>query len=340
MTNEIQNVLTLLAQGRDLSYDEAARAFQIIMRGGATPVQMGAFLMGLRQKGETVDEIVAGAEMIRAKAPQVQVPDHAIDTCGTGGDAKGTLNISTATAIVVAACGVPVAKHGNRAVTSASGSADVFRELDINLEADIPVLERAIKECNLTFFMAPKFHTALRHVAPVRLELGLRTIFNLLGPLTNPARPKRQLLGVFARQWVRPMAEVLHRLNVEKAWVVCSSDGLDEIALSAPTHVAELEKGEIREFTITPELCGFEQEPLSALRGESAAHNARAVHVLLAGKHNAFRRVVLMNAAACLMIAGKVSTLSQGVDMAAEAIDSGRAKETLASLSAITNGMI
>lgn len=337
MTNEIQNLLIPLAHGQNLTHEQAVRAFQIIMHGGATPAQMGAFLMGLRQKGETVDELVAGAEVMRHKATRLTAPPGAIDTCGTGGDAKGTLNVSTAAAIVVAACGVPVAKHGNRSVTSASGSADVLQALGVNIAAEVPVLERALAECGLCFMMAPKFHQATRHIAPVRVELGLRTIFNLLGPLTNPAGAAFQLLGVWDNKWLQPMAEALSRLGTQRAWVVCGADGLDEISLHGPTEVVEVQNGTFSRFTLEPADFGLEPQPLEAIQGQDPAYNAEKLANILDGEAGPYRDIVLMNSAAALLVAGVVETLAEGMARAAEAVASGKARATLANLARITS---
>ncbi len=226
-SNEIQNIIATLVNGDDLTSAQATKAFQIIMNAGATPAQIGAFLMGLRQKGETIDEITAAAKVLRAKSSKLQAPEGAIDTCGTGGDMKRTLNISTAAAIVTAACGVPVAKHGNRSISSASGSSDVLSELGVNIKADIQTSEKALHEAGICFMMAPLYHKAMINVADVRLELGLRTIFNLLGPLVNPAKTKFQLMGVYDKKWCQPLAKTLHNLGCERAWVVAGDDGMD-----------------------------------------------------------------------------------------------------------------
>jgi anthranilate phosphoribosyltransferase len=330
MINEIQAHIDKLSRGESLSEEESARAFQIIMHDGATPVQMASLLMGLRIKGETVEEICGAVRAIRARMQRVKAPADAIDTCGTGGDTKGTFNVSTAVAIVIAACGVVVAKHGNRGVSSPSGSADVLAELGVEARLGVAGVEECLRECGIGFMFAPKFHPAMRHVAPVRQELGTRTIFNLLGPLTNPAEPHYQLLGVYSRDWLRPMAEVLRKLEARRAWVVHGEDGLDELSLSGSSYVVELKNGEIREFTVTPEDAGLPSAPLDAIRGGNATHNARAITTLLGGAENAYRNAVLLNAAAALMIAEKAANLKEGATLAAQAIDSGKAKEKLA----------
>jgi anthranilate phosphoribosyltransferase len=333
MTDHVfHSILALLADGKNLPQETAVRAFQIIMNGGATPAQMGAFLMGLRNKGETVDEITAGAVAMRAKAKAIKAPPGAIDTCGTGGDARGTYNISTAVAFVLAACGVPVVKHGNRSVSSQSGSADVLAVLGVKVDAEIPILQRCLSECGICFLMAPKFHPAMRHVAPVRQELGLRTIFNLLGPLSNPAAPDYQLLGVYSKDWVEPLAHVLKTLGTKAAWVVHGSDGLDELTLSGASTVAELKDGEVRTFEIKPEDAGLSSSPLEAILGKTPDINAKAMTEALSGQESAYRNAVVYNAAAGLLIAGKAMDLKACVVMAKEAIDSGKAHRVLMKL--------
>lgn len=337
MSNEIQNMLTLLANRQDLTREQAMHAFQIIMNGGATPGQIAAFLMGLRQKGETVDEITAGAMALRAKMTKLQAPEDAVDTCGTGGDAKGLLNVSTAVSLVVAACGVPVAKHGNRAISSTSGSSDVLTALGVNINAEIPLLEQMLRECHFCFMMAPRFHPAMRHVAPVRIELGLRTIFNLLGPLSNPATPSRQLLGVYAPHLVEPMAKVLRELGLKRAWVVHGHDGLDELSIATSSYICELKDGEIRSFEISPEDAGLARAELDAIKGHDPQFNADHLTRLLGGAQGVYRDIVLLNAAAVLLIADRVSDLKEGCEMAAEAIDSSKARENLAKLVRMSN---
>jgi len=331
------SILAILADGKNLPQDMAVRAFQIIMNGGATPAQMGAFLMGLRNKGETVEEISAGALAMRVKAQQLKAPPGAIDTCGTGGDARGTYNISTAVAFVLAACGVPVVKHGNRSVSSQSGSADVLAALGVKVDAGIPVLERCLIQCGICFLMAPKFHPAMRHVAPVRQELGMRTVFNLLGPLSNPAAPDYQLLGVYSKAWVEPLAHVLKTLGTKAAWVVHGSDGLDELTLSGPSSVAELKDGQVRSFEITPEDAGLPRAPLEEVKGKTPEVNAKALTEALSGVESTYRNAVVYNAAAGLLIAGKVVDLKAGALMAKETIDSSRAYGVLKKLVEVSN---
>jgi anthranilate phosphoribosyltransferase len=330
-------ILALLADGKNLPQDMAVRAFQIIMNGGATPAQMAAFLMGLRIKGETPEEITAGAIAMRAKAKRINIPAGAIDTCGTGGDARGTYNISTATAFVLAACGVPVAKHGNRSVSSQSGSADVLSLLGVNIEAEVPVLERCINEVGICFLMAPRFHPAMRHIAPIRQELAFRTIFNVLGPLSNPGAPDFQLLGVYSQAWVEPLAQVLKQLELKRAWVVHGSDGLDELSITGPSMVAELHDGAIRMFELTPEDAGLPRASIDDIRGKTPDYNARALEQALSGAESPHRDAIVYNAAAGLIIAGKADGLREAASMAKDAIDSGRAYSTLKKLALISN---
>ncbi len=335
---DFKGLIAQVADGASLSREQAEEAFEIIMSGEATPSQMGAFLMALRVRGETVEEITGAATVMRAKALGVKAPAGAIDTCGTGGDASGTYNISTGAALVAAAAGVPVAKHGNRALSSRSGSADVLVALGVNIEAEMGCVEQALREANIGFLMAPRHHSAMRHVGPTRVELGTRTIFNLLGPLSNPAGTKRQLIGVFHRQWTTPLAEVLGRLGTERAWVVHGSDGLDEITTTGTTYVSELKGGAVTSFEVTPEDAGLSRADPDDLKGGDAETNAKAVTAMLAGEAGPYRDIVVLNAAAALVIAGKADDLKAGAGQAAEAIDSGRAKETLARLVAISNG--
>ncbi len=308
-----------------------------MMSGNATPSQMGGFLMALRVRGETVEEITGAVRAMRAKMTRIEAPSGAIDTCGTGGDAAGTWNISTGAAVVVAACGVPVAKHGNRGLSSKSGAADVLGVLGVNIDADMALVKQALWDANICFMMAPRHHSAMRHVGPTRVELGTRTIFNLMGPLSNPAGAKRQLTGVFSRAWIGPMAEVLGKLGAERAWVVHGSDGIDELTTTGPSYVAEWKDGKVTTSEVTPEEAGLSRATAADLRGGDPATNALAVNALLDGHPGAYRDIVLYNSAAALLVAGKVATLREGVQMAAEAIASGKARATLAKLVAITN---
>jgi anthranilate phosphoribosyltransferase len=330
-------LLALVAGGERLSLDQARSAFEIMMSGDATPAQVGAFLMGLRVRGETVDELTGGAEALRERMVKVQAPADAIDTCGTGGDASGTFNVSTAAALVVAACGVPVAKHGNRALSSKAGSADILAALGVNIDVEPSRVERAIREAGIGFMMAPRHHGAMRHVAGARVELGTRTIFNLLGPLANPAGAKRQLLGVFANDWIEPLAHVLGQLGSERAWVVHGSDGLDELTTTGPSHVAELRAGRVTTFEVTPEQAGLPRARLEDLRGADATTNADALRALLDGVRGPYRDIVLLNSAAALVIADRAGDLAAGVARAVEAVDSGAAKAALVRLIAISS---
>ena len=336
-TDRMKALLGRVAAGDRLTVPEARGAFEIMMSGDATPAQVGGFLMGLRVRGETVDELTGGAQVLRERMLRVRAPDHAIDTCGTGGDASGTFNVSTAAALVVAACGVPVAKHGNRALSSRAGSADILTALGVNIEADIALVERSIRGAGIGFMMAPRHHGAMRHVAGARVELGTRTIFNLLGPLANPAGARRQLMGVFARDWVEPIARVLAQLGAEHAWVVHGADGLDELSTTGPSHVAELRDGTVRTFEVTPEQAGLARARLDDLKGGDATTNADALRALLDGVRGPYRDIVLLNSAAALIVAGQVDDLAAGVARAAEVVDSGAAKEALRGLVAITN---
>jgi anthranilate phosphoribosyltransferase len=333
----LKPLLSRVVAGERLSFADAQAAFTIIMGGQATPAQIAAFLVALRVRGETVDEICGAAEVIRSKCLAVKAPRGAMDIVGTGGDGSGTLNISTATALVVAACGVTVAKHGNRAVSSKSGTADVQKALGINVEADFSRIERALSEVNIGFMLAPRHHESFRHVGQVRAELGVRTIFNILGPLCNPAGVKRYLLGVYAPEWVRPIAEVLVKLGCERAWVVHGAGGLDELSTLGPNKVSIVENGKVIDRVINPADAGLPIGTLEGLKGGDSAYNAARLTALLNGEHDAYRDIVLFGAAAALQIAEKVQDLREGVSMAAAAIDSGKARQTLDGLIRITN---
>ncbi|MBI3505731.1 MAG: anthranilate phosphoribosyltransferase [Proteobacteria bacterium] len=334
---QLKTLLARVSDGHKLSEAEATEAFEIMMSGNATPAQMGAFLMALRVRGETVDEIVAAARTMRAKALKIVAPDDAVEAVGTGGDASGSFNISTATSFVVAGCGLKIAKHGNRAFSSKSGAADVLTALGVNIDCDTRLIEYAISKAGVGFMMAPRHHSATRHVAGVRVEIGTRTIFNLLGPLSNPAGVKRQLVGVFARKWVAPVAETLGRLGSQRAWVVHGSDGLDEITTTGPTYVAEIDGGKLREFEITPEEAGLKRAMPADLKGGTPAENAAMLRALLDGAKGPLRDVVMMNAAALLVVAGAAPDLKAGVAKAAQSIDGGTAKAALAALVEISN---
>jgi anthranilate phosphoribosyltransferase len=335
-TADLRALLAHVAQGRSLSEGEAEAAFDIIMSGDATPSQMGAFLMALRVRGETVDEITGAARIMRAKAVPIDAPPGTIDTCGTGGDSSGSFNISTASALVVAGCGVPVAKHGNRALSSKSGSADVLTALGVNIDADLAIVRQCLWEIGIGFLMAPRHHSATRHVAPTRVELGTRTIFNLLGPLSSPAMARRQLVGVFAPEWVRPMAEVLGRLGAEHAWVV-HGDGLDELTTAGVTTIAAFEDGKVQTFEVVPEDFGLPRARLEDIRGGEPQHNADLMRELLGGASGPVRDVVLLNSGAALLVAGRAATVEAGIELAARSIDSGAARRVLRELVARTN---
>jgi anthranilate phosphoribosyltransferase len=333
---DFKTILVRLAAGERLSESDSAAAFDVMMSGNATPSQMGAFLMALRLRGETVEEITGAARTMRAKALPITAPPGAIDTVGTGGDGAGTFNISTAAAIVVAGAGVPVAKHGNRNFSSKSGAADILQALGVNLDAGVGAVQRAMQEANIGFLMAPKYHSAMRHVGPTRVELGTRTIFNLLGPISNPAGAKRQLVGVFAAAWVKPVAEVLGKLGSERAWVV-HGEGLDELTTCGTSVVAELNRGKVETFEVTPDMAGLKPAKLDELRGGDPAANAAKLHELLDGTEGPIRDIVLLNAAAALIVAGKAKDLKEGVAIGAKSIASGAAKKSLNKLIAITN---
>ena len=329
--NTLKPVLARLATGETLAESEAEAAFGIIMAGEATPAQIAGLLMAMRVRGETVAELTGAVRAMRARMAAIEAPPGTIDIVGTGGDASGSLNISTATALVVAGCGIPVAKHGNRALSSKSGAADALSALGINLDVPLDRLEAVLARAGMVFLMAPRHHASMRHAAGPRVELGIRTIFNLLGPLANPARVKRQLTGAYATAWLRPMAETLLRLGTEAAWVV-HGQGLDEIALSGETQVVALEAGTLREFTIAPEDAGLERAPPEAIRGGEPAENAQALTALLAGSPGPYRDIVLLNAAAGLVVAGRTRDLREGAAQAARAIDSGAASAVLGRL--------
>jgi len=324
--------LRKVASGETLTQTEAAEAFETIMSGAAPDAQIGALLMGMRLRGETVDEIAGAARAMRAHALKVHAPEGALDTCGTGGDAKGTHNISTAVAFVVAGAGVPVAKHGNRSISSRSGSADVLTALGVNIECEPAIISRCLEQCGLGFMFAPAHHPAMRHVGHVRKELGTRTIFNLLGPLANPASTKYQVVGVFAEQWVEPVASVLGLLGVERAWVVHGSDGLDELTTTGISYVAALDHGRVSTFNVSPKNAGLPEARPEDLTGGDAEENAAHLRAVLQGNQGPLRDIVLLNAAAALLVAGKAKSLRDGVALAAESIDSGKAKSVLDAL--------
>ena len=337
MSDALKPLIDAAANG-PLTRAQAETAFNILFEGDATPSQIGGFLMALRTRGETVDEYAAAASVMRAKCLPVTAPADAMDIVGTGGDGKHTLNISTAAAFVVAGAGVTVAKHGNRNLSSKSGTADVQGQLGINVMVGADVVEQAIKEAGIGFMMAPMHHPAMKHVGPIRAELGTRTIFNILGPLTNPAGVKKQLTGAFSRDLIRPMAETLLQLGTTSAWLVHGSDGTDELTITGVSWVAQIKDGAVTEFEITPDDAGLLTHPFSAIIGGTPEENAHALLALLNGEQGAYRDAVLLNAAAALMVAGRVKTLPEGVDIAKQSIDSGAALKALESLATITQG--
>ena len=337
MMENLKPALTRLAARQPLDCDMAEQAIALIIEGKTSAVQTAAFLMGLRARGETKDELLGAARAMRLRMTSLHAPDNAMDIVGTGGDNSGSYNISTAVALTVAACGVPVAKHGNRSVTSQSGAADVLQALGVNLDCDFARLEQSLTETGVCFLMAPRHHPAMKVVAPIRQELGTRTLFNLLGPLTNPAAVRRQLVGVFAKEWLVPFAEVLRDLGSTSAWIVHGEDGMDEITTTGKTFVAELKDGNIRTFEIHPEDAGLFTTRVGELRGGDAATNATALKAVLAGAQNAYRNIVLFNAAAALIVAGKAATLRAGVELARDALDSGRVRSVLDRLVSITS---
>ena len=324
------------ANGQPLSFEEAREAFDIIMSGEATPGQIGGFLMALRVRGETVDEISGAVATMRDKMLRVKAPAGAIDIVGTGGDGSHSVNISTASAFVIAGAGVPVAKHGNRGLSSQTGAADVLMALGVKIDLPPEAIGSCIAEAGVGFMFAPAHHPAMRHVGPTRAELGTRTIFNLLGPLSNPAGVTRQMVGVFAPEWIVPVAETLKALGTDHAWVA-HGDGYDEITATGETQVAELVGGDVRTFTLTPEGVGLKRHGREALRGGDAAYNASALRQLLGGAPGAYRDTVLMNAGAGLVVAGNAASLDEGVKLAAAAIDQGNAAQVLDRLVAASN---
>ena len=336
MSGDIEDFRGLLAKvgnGQALGIDEAERAFDIMTSGDATPAQMGAFLMGLKVRGETAGELAGGARALRAKVLRVKAPEGAIDIVGTGGDHHGTYNVSTCSAFVVAGAGVPVAKHGNRAFTSKSGSADVLGALGIGLDLPIEKLEQALVEAKVCFLMAPRHHGAMRNVAGPRVELAPnRTIFNLLGPMSNPALVKRQLVGVFDRRWLKPVAEALGQVGLERVLVVHGQDGMDELTTTTTSWAASLDKGKVTEIEIAPEEAGVARTTMDKLKGGDATYNAKAIEAVLAGEKNAFRDIVVLNSAAALMVAGKASDIKSGAAMAVASLDGGKAAAALATL--------
>lgn len=334
----LSSTLKAIARRQELPEDALEAAFDVLLSGGASPEEIGAFLMGLAVRGETSRELVAGARIMRRHARRVSIPGPLLDTCGTGGLAWKSLNTSTASAVVIAAAGGRVAKHGNRSVPPKSGSADVLEALGVNLEIDEATLNACIEKAGVGFMFARSHHSAMRHVGPVRATLGIRTIFNLLGPLTNPAGAEHQVLGVFAPEWVRPMAEALAELGTKRSWVVHGLDGIDELSISGTTRVCEVSAEGLREFEVSPADAGLRSHPLSALEGSDVQGNAQAIMDLFDGHAGPFRDMVLLNAAAGLVVTGVASDLRQGADLATDAVDSGRAREALQALVRTSRG--
>ncbi len=335
--DDLKTIIGKVATGAVLTRDEAASAFDRMMSGEATPSQMGGLLMALRVRGETVDEITGAVSAMRAKMLRVEAPSDAVDVVGTGGDGSGSVNVSTCASFIVAGAGVPVAKHGNRALSSKSGAADVLAALGVKIDIAPKDVSRCIKEAGIGFMFAPTHHPAIKNVGPTRVELATRTIFNLLGPLSNPAGVKRQMVGVFSKHWVEPLAQVLKNLGATSVWVVHGSDGLDEITLTGPTFVAALEDGSIRTFEVTPEDGGLPRATAAELKGGDAQTNAKALQSVLDGKPSAYRNVALLNAAATFIVAGKVKDLKEGVALGVKSLDTGAAAEKLKRLVAVSN---
>ena len=335
---DIKQALNKIADRKDLTGEEMRSVMRIIMAGEATPSQIGAFLMGMRIKGETVGEIAAAVSILREQMVPVSAPENAIDIVGTGGDGVGSLNISTATAIVVAGAGVPVAKHGNKALSSRSGSSQALEALGVKLDLTPDEVGRTIANAGIGFMFAPSHHPAMRHVGPARSEMGVRTLFNLLGPQSNPAGVRRYLLGVYSQQWVEPVAAALLANRAIKAWVVHSSEGLDELSTSGPNFVAQIANGDLRSFELHPEQVGLALTDPKDLLGGEPAENAAAIVALFDGAPGAYRETVLLNAGAALLVADKVATIEDGIALARETIDAGKARDTLARLVAVSNG--
>ena len=337
MPREIKYYLNRAATGEPFSRTEMREAMALLLAGDASDIEIAGMLMALRVRGPTVDELAAGVEAMRDVAIGVNVPEGALDTCGTGGDGADTFNISTAVAFVVAGAGIPVAKHGSTASSSRSGSAEVLRELGVKIDASPKVISRCVNEAGVGFMFAAKHHAAVRNVMAARKGLGVRTLFNVLGPLSNPARARRQLMGVYDRSILITAAKTMDKLGVEKAWVVHGADGLDELSTTGESFVAELNNGRISEFSVTPESAELARAKVEDLRGGDPVENARAIHILLDGERGPFRDITILNAAGALIVADKADTLTEAATMAASSIDSGKAKAALASLVEISN---
>ena len=337
MMDDLKSIIAKVATGATLSREESASAFDRMMSGEATPSQLGGLLMALRVRGETIDEITGAVSAMRAKMLKVTAPPDAVDVVGTGGDGSGSVNVSTCAAFIVAGAGVPVAKHGNRALSSRSGAADVLSALGVKIDVSPQQVSRCVTEAGIGFMFAPAHHPAMKNVNPTRVELATRTIFNLLGPLSNPAGVTRQMVGVFSRQWVLPLAQVLKNLGSESVWVVHGSDGLDEITLTGPTFVAALENGSIRSFEVSPEDVGLKRVAGEALKGGDAAANAFALRNVLSGLPSPYRDVALLNAAAALVVAGRAKDLKEGLALCTKSLDEGAAADRLKRLVAVSN---
>jgi anthranilate phosphoribosyltransferase len=335
---DLKPFIAKAANASVLSREEAREAFNVMMSGEATPSQIGGLLMALRVRGETVDEITGAVEIMREKMLRVEAPADAIDIVGTGGDASGSYNISTCAAFVAAGAGLTVAKHGNRALSSRSGAADVLMALDVKIDVAPEMISKCIREAGLGFMFAPAHHASMKHVGPSRVELGTRTIYNLLGPLSNPAGVRRQVTGVFSRAWVEPLAQVLKNLGAEACWICHGEGGFDEIVPTGTTWISELKDGQIRSFELTPEAAGLKRSSADDLKGGDAAHNAQALRGVLQGDPSTFRDAAVMTAAAALVVAGKAADMKQGVAMAQEAIDTGAAIRALDTLVKVSNG--
>ena len=336
--SDLKAIIAKVANGAALSREEARGAFDIMMSGEATPSQIGGFLMALRVRGETVDEITGAAEVMREKMLRVEAPQGAIDIVGTGGDASGSFNISTCAAFVAAGAGLKVAKHGNRALSSRSGAADVLTALGVKIDLAPDRISMCIGAAGLGFMFAPAHHSSMKHVGPSRVELGTRTIYNLLGPLSNPAGVSRQVTGVFSRAWVEPLAQVLKNLGCEACWICHGEGGFDEIVPTGVSWISELKHGVISSFEVTPESVGLKRSDAADLKGGDAVHNAEALRSVLMGEPSAFRDASVMTAGAALLVAGKVADLKSGVARAGAAIDSGAAFKALETLVKVSNG--
>ncbi len=334
---EFSRLLSIAKSGRALSRAEMRRAIDLLLEDEGSEEEIGEFLLALRTRGETVDEIVAAAEAMRAKVIRVSAPPDAVDTCGTGGDGADTFNISTAAAMIVAGCGLPVAKHGNRSASSRSGSSDVLAALGVNLDARGETIERCIRDAKVGFMFAANHHRSVKRVAAARKRLGVRTIFNVLGPLANPAGAKRQLMGVYDRRLTAPLAEALGALGSERAWVVAGADGLDELTTTSQSFVSEIDHGVLKHFTVAPEDAGLARASAADLKGGDPAENARALRRLLEGEQGAYRDIAVLNAAAAMIVGGRAGNLREGAGLAAGSIDSGRAKAALEKLIEISN---